>query len=97
MQLRESQKIEVLHSELKQVKEMYASAFDRILYGHARGEGYLPAVLVDRLMRGCEELMAGQTEKDEEYVYFGGTVRCMQHFYGEDHGKDVIVYDREKL
>ena len=97
MQLRESRKIEVLYSELKRVKEKYASAFDRILYGHARGEGYLPAVLVDNLMRGCEELMAGQTEKDEEYVYFGGTVRCMQHFYGEDHGKDVIVYDREKL
>lgn len=97
MQLEESLKIEVLHGELVQVKEKYGHLFDRILYGHGRGEGYLPSTLLDRLKAGCEELMQGQTEKDQPYTYFDGTAHCMQHFYGEDHGKDVIVYDVNKL
>ncbi len=96
MQLEESQPIAVLHETLKNVKEKFYDQYDRILYGHARGEGYLDKSILERLMLGCEQLMAGKTEKDSTYTYFDGQATCMQHPYGETPN-DVIVYAEDKL
>lgn len=97
MQLEESLPLRVLAETLEQVQEKYGAAFDRILYGHGRGEGYQDKMLTDRLLGACRDVLEGRREKDLPYVYFGGQARAVQHIYGPDGGKDVLVYDEKKL
>ena len=45
------------------------------------------------MIRGCEDIVAGRTENDPEYHYFGGV--CRQHPISETPG-EVIVYNEGK-
>ncbi len=90
MQLDESLPLSVLHQSLTAVRENLWDAFDYVLYGHAHGMEKRHKKLLDQLIRGAEEVMAGCTEKDGPYTYFGGAT-CMQHPYGEE-ADQVLVY-----
>ncbi|MBR2054493.1 MAG: hypothetical protein IJ968_06315, partial [Clostridia bacterium] len=61
-----------------------------VMYGHAHGMEKRDKQLLDQLIAGCGEVMAGHTEKDSTYTYFGG-MTCMQHPYG-DADDQVLVY-----
>ena len=60
-------------------------------HGHAkelRGKEIL-----DWMIKACEEIVAGQTENDQPYHYFGGV--CRQHPISGTPG-EVIVYNEGK-
>lgn len=90
MQLEESLPLAVLHQSLTHVRHTLWDAFDYVLYGHAHGMEKRDKKLLDQLIAGCGEVMAGHTEKDSTYTYFGG-MTCMQHPYG-DADDQVLVY-----
>lgn len=90
MQLEESLPLAVLHQSLTHVRHTLWDAFDYVLYGHAHGMEKRDKQLLDQLIAGCGEVMAGHTEKDSTYTYFGG-MTCMQHPYG-DADDQVLVY-----
>lgn len=93
MQLKESLSIARLRSSILALKERFGGEFDRVLTGHARdfacGETMMAMVL-----RGCDELLAGQGREDPPYRYFAGV--CRQHRLSEDPDQ-VIVYSEDKL
>lgn len=91
MQLEESLPIKTLHQSLMTVREKWLEDFDYVLYGHAHGMEKRDKRLLEQLIGGCEEVMAGRTEKDSTYTYFGGTMTCLQHPYG-DMEDQVLVY-----
>lgn len=90
MQLEESLPLAVLHQSLTHVRHTLWDAFDYVMYGHAHGMEKRDKKLLDQLIAGCWEVMAGHTEKDSTYTYFGG-MTCMQHPYG-DADDQVLVY-----
>ncbi|MBQ9944153.1 MAG: MBL fold metallo-hydrolase [Clostridia bacterium] len=90
MQLEESLPLAVLHQSLTHVRHTLWDAFDYVMYGHAHGMEKRDKKLLDQLIAGCGEVMAGHTEKDSTYTYFGG-MTCMQHPYG-DADDQVLVY-----
>lgn len=92
MQLDESQPIATLHESIRALKAEHGHAFDYVLSGHAKD--LIPGKLTDMVIRGCEDLLSGQREKDSPYEYFGGT--CWQHPISEVPG-EVIVYTEDKL
>lgn len=92
MQLDESLPIADLRQMLLTLKAKHGGDFDRILHGHAKG--FANADLVDMLLRGCDELLAGHRENDMPYHYFGGD--CLQHPLTDVPG-EVIVYCESKL
>lgn len=92
MQLDESQPIATLHKSVRALKAKHGHAFDYVLSGHAKD--LIPGKLTDMVLQGCEELLAGQREKDSPYEYFGGT--CWQHPISDVPG-EVIVYTEDKL
>ncbi len=85
MQLPESLPMDVFLKSLKKVQEL-RDAFDYILTGHSHG--LVEASFCDAHIRAVEEVCNGERERDEPYIWFGGT--CMAHPY-----KDMIkiVYD----
>ena len=50
--------------------------------------------MVDWLIKGCDDLLAGRTENDKPYHYFAG--ECLQHPISDVEGQ-VIVYNKEIL
>ena len=92
MQLDHSLAIATLRQTILDLKTQHGSEFDHILTGHAKD--LRSADLTDMLLRGCEELLSGQREKDSPYEYFGGT--CWQHPISDVPG-EVIVYTEDKL
>lgn len=93
MQLEESLPLAVLHQSLTHVRHNLWDTFDYVMYGHAHGMEKRDKKLLDQLIAGCGEVMAGHTEKDSTYTYFGG-MTCMQHPYG-DADDQVLVYQPE--
>lgn len=92
MQLDHSLPIASLQQMLLALKAQHGGDFDFILTGHAKD--VRSAKVVDLLLTGCNELLAGRTERDQPYHYFGG--ECRQHPLSEVPG-EVIVYSEDKL
>lgn len=92
MQLDGCSSIAELRQMLTGLKEQHGSDFDFILHGHDKG--LREAVVVDWLITGCDDLLAGRTENDKPYHYFGGV--CMQHPISDVEGQ-VIVYQPERV
>ncbi len=92
MQLECSLPIAALRETLLTFRKEHGGDFDFILHGHAREP--LPASWLDALIVGCDELLAGQRDKDTPYHYFGET--CLQHPVKGLPGA-VIVYGEDKL
>lgn len=96
MQLEESLPLDVFHQSLTAVREKWLEDFDYVLYGHAHDMEKREKKLLDQLIGGCEEVMKGRTEKDGTYTYFGGTMTCMQHPYGDEADQVLVYQPREK-
>lgn len=92
MQLDHSLPIAALRQTILDLQNQHGGEFDHILTGHAKD--FRGADLTDMLLRGCEELLAGQRSTDMPYEYFGGT--CWQHPISDVPG-EVIVYTESKL
>lgn len=92
MQLDGCSTIGELKEMLCGLKAQYADQFDHILHGHDKG--LREAAVVDQLIRGCEDLLAGRTEGDTPYHFFGGV--CMQHPITDVEGQ-VIVYQPDRI
>ena len=92
MQLDHSLPISVLMETLTALKREHGADFDHILTGH--GKGLEPKERLDQLLRGCEELLSGQTEGDMPYHYFGGA--CLQHPLSDIPG-ECIVYRADNI
>ena len=92
MQLEGCSTLAELRRMLINLKEQHGSEFDYILHGHDKG--LREAVVVDWLIKGCDDLLAGRTENDKPYHYFGG--ECLQHPISDVEGQ-VIVYNKEML
>lgn len=87
MQLDHSLPITTMLETFRALKEKHGSDFDYVAHGHAkelRGREIL-----DWMIKGCEDILAGRTENDQPYQYFGGTAR--QHSISDTPG-EVIVY-----
>ena len=87
MQLDHSLPISVLLETLRTLERAHGADFDYIAHGHAkelRGREVL-----DWMIAGCEDILAGRTENDQPYEYFGGV--CRQHPISDVPG-EVIVY-----
>lgn len=72
---------------------------DLILHGHAHD--FDDISLMSALLNGAKEIMAGKTEKDTPYKWFGGTdlyhpfsVDETKHFQQQDHG---ICYCKDRI
>ncbi|MBR2924205.1 MAG: MBL fold metallo-hydrolase [Clostridia bacterium] len=92
MQLEGCSTLAELRQMLINLKEQHGSEFDYILHGHDKG--LREAVVVDWLIKGCDDLLAGRTENDKPYHYFAG--ECLQHPISDVEGQ-VIVYNKEML
>lgn len=92
MQLDHSLPISALRSTILTLKSQYGHCFDRLLMGHA--QDYTDGALIDQLLQGCDDLLAGKREKDTPYHYFGGD--CLQHPISDIPGQ-CIVYTEDKL
>lgn len=92
MQLEHSTSIHTLRETLLALNAKYRPAFDYILGGH--DTGFRDAVIIDELLRGCNDMLVGRLEQDAPFHYFGGD--CLQHPL---HGKEAqcIVYTCDKL
>ena len=87
MQLDHSLPMATMLETFRALKEKHGGDFDYVAHGHAkdlRGKEIL-----DWMIQGCEEIVAGQTENDPPYEYFGGV--CRQHPISDTPG-EVIVY-----
>ena len=92
MQLDHSLSIREVQKTFQQVKETYAQDFDWILTGHAKD--LRGADVLDLLLNACDEILAGRTENDPPYEFFGGT--CSQHPLNDVPG-EVIVYWKDRV
>ena len=87
MQLDHSLPIATLLETFRTLKEKHGADFDYVAHGHTKV--LRDKEILDWMIRGCEEILAGRTEKDLPYEYFGGT--CRQHPISDTPG-EVIVY-----
>ena len=87
MQLDHSLPIATLLETLRALKEKHGGDFDYVAHGHARE--LRDKEILDWMIQGCEDILAGRTENDQPYPYFGGTAR--QHPISDTPG-EVIVY-----
>ncbi len=92
MQLPESLPIAALRDTLAALQREHGDRFDFLLTGHARG--LEPAAIVDGLLAGCEQLLAGRRDGDRPYRWHGG--ECLAHRYDADENH-CIVYDLNRL
>ena len=87
MQLDHSLPMATMLETFRALKERHGGDFDYVAHGHAkdlRGKEIL-----DWMIQACEEIVAGQTQNDQPYHYFGGV--CRQHPISNTPG-EVIVY-----
>ena len=87
MQLDHSLPIATLLETFLALKEKHGADFDYVAHGHTKV--LRDKEILDWMIRGCEEILAGRTENDLPYEYFGGT--CRQHPISDTPG-EVIVY-----
>ena len=87
MQLDHSLPIATLLDTFRALKEQHGGDFNYVAHGHARE--LRDKEILDWMIRGCEDILAGRTENDQPYQYFGGTAR--QHPISDTPG-EVIVY-----
>ena len=87
MQLDHSLPLTVLLETLRTLKAQHGADFDYVAHGHTKV--LRDKEILDWMIKGCEDILAGQTENDLPYEYFGGTAR--QHPISATPG-EVIVY-----
>ena len=87
MQLDHSLPIATLLETFLTLKEKHGADFDYVAHGHTKV--LRDKEILDWMIRGCEDILAGRTENDLPYEYFGGT--CRQHPISDTPG-EVIVY-----
>ena len=87
MQLDHSLPMATMLETFRALKEQHGADFDHVAHGHARE--LRGKEILDWMIRGCEDILAGRTENDMPYEYFGGTAR--QHPISGTPG-EVIVY-----
>ena len=87
MQLDHSLPIATLLETFRTLKEKHGADFDYVAHGHTKV--LRDKEILDWMIRGCEDILAGRTENDLPYEYFGGT--CRQHPISDTPG-EVIVY-----
>jgi len=92
MQLDHSLPIAELLETLRAVKKNHGQDFDYVLHGHAKEAR--EASVLDWLIKGCEDILAGRRKNDQPYTYFGGV--CRQHAISDVPG-ECIVYEESKL
>ena len=87
MQLDHSLPMATMLETFRALKEKHGGDFDHVAHGHAKD--LRGREILDWMIQGCEEIVAGQTENDPPYEYFGGV--CRQHPISDTPG-EVIVY-----
>ena len=87
MQLDHSLPLTVLRETLRTLKAQHGADFDYVAHGHTKV--LRDKEILDWMIKGCEDILAGRTENDLPYEYFGGTAR--QHPISATPG-EVIVY-----
>ena len=64
---------------------------DYILHGHARD--FDDISLIGYLLDGMKEIIAGKTEQDTPYTYFGGEAHATYHPFYVDRSKQFASPD----
>ena len=91
MQLDHSLSIATVLETFRKLKAEHGQDFDYVAHGHTKV--LRDKEILDWMIRGCEEILAEQTEGDQEYHYFGNVAR--QHPISDTPG-EVIVYNEDK-
>jgi glyoxylase-like metal-dependent hydrolase (beta-lactamase superfamily II) len=91
MQLDHSLPISTMLETFRKLKAEHGQDFDYVAHGHTKV--LRDKEILDWMIQGCEDILAGRTEKDMDYQYFGGT--CRQHPISDTPG-EVIVYNEDK-
>ena len=73
------------------LKAQHGAAFDHIAHGHAKE--LRSKEVLELMIAGCQDILAGRTQNDPPYEYFGGV--CRQHPITDIPG-EVIVYNEDK-
>ena len=91
MQLDHSLPISTMLETFRKLKAEHGQDFDYVAHGHTKV--LRDKEILDWMIQGCEDILAGRTEQDMDYQYFGGV--CRQHpIYGTPG--EVIVYNEGK-
>ena len=91
MQLDHSLSIATVLETFRKLKAEHSQDFDYVAHGHTKV--LRDKEILDWMIKGCEEILAGRTEKDMDYHYFGNVAR--QHPISDTPG-EVIVYNEGK-
>ena len=91
MQLDHSLPISTMLETFRKLKAEHGQDFDYVAHGHTKV--LRDKEILDWMIQGCEDILAGRTEKDMDYQYFGGV--CRQHPISGTPG-EVIVYNEGK-
>ena len=91
MQLDHSLPISTMLETFRKLKAEHGQDFDYVAHGHTKV--LRDKEILDWMIQGCEDILAGRTEQDMDYQYFGGT--CRQHPISGTPG-EVIVYNEGK-
>ena len=91
MQLDHSLPMTTLLETFRKLKAEHGQDFDYVAHGHTKV--LRDKEILDWMIQGCEDILAGRTEQDMDYQYFGGV--CRQHPISGTPG-EVIVYNEGK-
>ena len=91
MQLDHSLPMTTMLETFRALEREHGADFDFVAHGHARE--LRGREILDWMIAGCEDILAGRTENDLPYQYFGGV--CRQHPISGTPG-EVIVYNGEQ-
>ena len=91
MQLDHSLSISAMLETFRKLKAEHGQDFDYVAHGHTKV--LRDKEILDWMIQGCEDILAGRTEQDMDYQYFGGV--CRQHPISGTPG-EVIVYNEGK-
>ena len=91
MQLDHSLPISAMLETFRKLKAEHGQDFDYVAHGHTKV--LRDKEILDWMIQGCEDILAGRTEQDMDYQYFGGV--CRQHPISGTPG-EVIVYNEGK-
>ena len=91
MQLDHSLPISTMLETFRKLKAEHGQDFDYVAHGHTKV--LRDKEILDWMIQGCEDILAGRTEQDMDYQYFGGV--CHQHPISGTPG-EVIVYNEGK-
>ena len=91
MQLDHSLPISSMLETFRKLKAEHGQDFDYVAHGHTKV--LRDKEILDWMIQGCEDILAGRTEQDMDYQYFGGV--CRPHPISGTPG-EVIVYNEGK-